>query len=453
MGRKQGAKLILILALLVLLWSSSSRIHDRIFPNRFHSNDDETALRSCLEKEGDGPETVGTGKVTQATLRPALEEDYVQQWQNGSTPHDTDALSAHEVTMYVKEVMGEGNSTMRRIQCAASIAARYDSLQAITENDGKIQYLFALNLYQALPVLPSLLGSIIQTIRFLGPKRCAVSFVEGRSTDGTYQILASLKDEIERLGAAFYMSTSDISPHDGKQDRFEGLAFLRNLALAPLIMNKAKYSPSAQIIFLNDIYLCPHDILELLYQQKTQRATMTCGMDWSHGGAIFYDQYVARSLVGETFWQIAQDGGWQFSANLFWADRAARAKFPRRQPFQVYACWNGGAVIAASPVLDRRVHFRRSAPPPDDECYMGEPTLFAKDLWRLGIGRVQVVPSVNVGYDESTEEARDRRGRVEDGLDMASGEAQTEVVVWQEKPPSLVKCMPQFHEPYWVPST
>lgn len=90
-------------------------------------------------------------------------------------------------------------------------------------------------------------------IRFLGPNRCAVSVVEGRSTDGTYQILAALQHEIERLGAVFYMSTSDLSPQDGKQDRFGGLAFLRNLALAPLVVDKAKYSPDAQIISLNEV--------------------------------------------------------------------------------------------------------------------------------------------------------------------------------------------------------
>ena len=84
---------------------------------------------------------------------------------------------------------------------------------------------------------------------------------------------------------------------------------------------------------------------------------------------------------------------------------------------------------------------------------MGEPTLFAKDLWRLGIGRIQVVPSVNVGYDNGTEEARDWHGRVEDYLDMTSEELQTEQVEWQEEPPSLVKCMEQFHEPHWVAST
>ena len=346
--------------------------------------------------------------------------------------------------------MGGGNGITWRIQCSLSIAARYDSLQTTTADDGRIQYLFALDLYQAILVLSTLLGSMIQTMRFLGPKRCAISIVEGRSTDGTYQILAALQDEVERLGAIFYMSTSDVSPQDGKQDRFEGLAYLRKLALAPMVMNAPKYSPDAQVIFLNDIYLCPHDILELLYQQKMQHATMTCGMDWSHGGAIFYDIYVARSIVGETFWQVAQDGGWQFSANLFWADRRTRAKYLRHQPFQVYACWNGGAVISARPIMERQIQFRRNV---EAECYMGEPTLFAKDLWRLGLGRIQVVPSVNVGYDNRTEEAKDMHGRVEDHLNMTRGDSQSEPVQWQESPPSLVKCMAQFHQPYWVPST
>ena len=387
---------------------------------------------------------------TQATLGPVFEDHYIRQWQNGTKAHDAEILSTYEVTSYIREIMGEGNGTMWRLQCANSIATRYDSLQSITENDEHIKYIFTVDLYQALPVLPTLLGSIIQTIRFLGPKQCAVSFVEGRSTDGTYQILAALQDELERLGAVFYMTTSDVSPHDEKQDRFEGLAFLRNLALAPLVMDKARFSADAQVIFLNDIYLCPHDILELLYQQKMQHATMTCGMDWSHSGAIFYDIYVARSIVGETFWQIAQDGGWHFSGNLFWADRTTRAKYRNHQPFQVYACWNGGAVISAEPILERRIKFRRNV---EGECYMGEPTLFAKDLWRLGLGRIQVVPSVNVGYENGTEEARDLHGRVEDHLNMTSGELQTELVDWQDSPPSLVKCMEQFHEPYWVPST
>ena len=437
LGTRSRVQMIPILTILYVLWSLLSFPYNRI------------TLQSCLKGENNSTH-VRPAQETQAILGPVFGDDYIRQWQNGTKAHDAEVISAYEVTSYIREIMGKGNGTMWRIQCPDSIATRYGSLQATTQNDKHIKYIFTVDLYQAIAVLPSLLGSIVQTIRFLGPKQCAVSFVEGRSTDGTYQILAALQDELERLGAVFYMTTSDVSPHDGKQDRFGGLALLRNLALAPLVMDKASFSPDAQVVFLNDIYLCPHDILELLYQQKIQHATMTCGMDWSHSGAIFYDIYVARSIVGETFWQIAQDGGWHFSGNLFWADRATHAKYHNHQPFQVYACWNGGAVISAKPILERRIKFRRNG---EGECYMGEPTLFAKDLWRLGLGRIQVVPSVNVGYDNGTEEAKDLHGRVEDHLNMTSGDLQTELVEWQDSPPSLVKCMEQFHEPYWVPST
>ena len=446
LGARTRVRLIPIICLLSF---SFFLVYNRIWPHSAQFNHAESAIQSYL-KGGNDSEIVCAGKETQATLEPVSWDEYIQQWQNGTKPHDTETLSAHEVTTYVRDIMGVDNGTMWRIQCSNSVAARYDSLKTMIENDERIHYIFAVDLYQAISVLPNLLGSIVQAIQFLGPKRCAVSFVEGRSTDGTYQILSALRDEIERLGAAFYMSTSDVSPQDGKQDRIEGLAFLRNLALAPLVMDKANFSPDAQVIFLNDIHLCPHDILELLYQQMMQHATMTCGMDWSHAGAIFYDIFVARSIVGETFWQIAQDGLWHFSNNLFWADRETRAKYLQHQPFQVYACWNGGAVISAKPIMERRIRFRRNV---EGECYMGEPTLFAKDLWRLGLGRIQVVPTVNVGYDDGTEEARDQHGRVEDSLNMTSGDLQTEFVQWQDSPPSLVKCMEQFHQPYWVPST
>ena len=216
-----SVQLILILAVLSLLWSSLSLIHARIFPHKLQSNHDESPLQSCSKDEGNRSEPLRTGKETQAILGPVLEDDYIQQWQNGTKPHDMNALSALGVTTYIREIMGEGNSTTWRMQCSKSIPARYDSLQATTEGDGRIQFLFALDLYQAIPVLPTLLGSIIQVIRFLGPNRCAVSVVEGRSTDGTYQVLAALQDEIERLGVVFYLSTSDVSPQDGKQDRFE----------------------------------------------------------------------------------------------------------------------------------------------------------------------------------------------------------------------------------------
>ena len=57
-------------------------------------------------------------------------------------------------------------------------------------------------------------------------------------------------------------------------------------------------------------------------------------------------------------------------------------------------------------------------------------------------------PTVNVGYDNRTEEVRDLHSRVKGFFNMTNGDLQTELVQWQESPRSLVKFMAQFHEPY-----
>jgi hypothetical protein len=46
--------------------------------------------------------------------------------------------------------------------------------------------------------------SIVETIRFLGPESCAISVIEGRSSDGTYEILTELKKRIETMGGYFF---------------------------------------------------------------------------------------------------------------------------------------------------------------------------------------------------------------------------------------------------------
>ncbi|MCJ1339644.1 hypothetical protein MMC09_004934 [Bachmanniomyces sp. S44760] len=419
---------------------------------RFHSFRKDLAGLSPVSRDTDDilvDRARGVVK-TQSVLKPFFEEDYIKQWQNSSVDHDDSSnLSSQELDSFKNHIMGKeaGGLDVWRLECPASVALRYTSLSDAAAH-GRLRYFFALDLYQAQVVLLTLMKSIVQTILFLGPHQCAVSIIEGRSTDGTYQILRALKDEIENLGATFFLTASTITPMEG--DRFEKLAFLRNMALAPIMMKPEEFSADAQVIYLNDVYICPHDILELIYQQIHQKSIMTCGMDWSEGGAIFYDIYVSRSIVGETFWQIAQDGLWHFAANLFWADRYTQDKYSRHQPFPVFACWNGVAVIVADPIMKRQIHFRGSQ---EGECKMSECTLFSKDLWRLGLGRIQVVPTVNVGYDNQITEIKDQHGRVEDHLNMTSHDLQTELIQWQDlTAPSLVKCMPSFPDQYWVPA-
>lgn len=468
MVKKSRFKIVRLLLILVFiscaLWSFYGTTRSLTANSLLHAErvtlQDQHSIGAKVSGENSSEEVSDT--ATPVALGPLEDEAYVRQWRLGLEVHNESFLTPSEVDLYVKTILEPAkNSTVWTLPCDALDAPRYESLQDIEDDDGGIRYLFALDLYQSTHVLPTLMASIVQSIRFLGPKRCSLSVVEGRSTDGTYEIVSALRSELTAMGATFYMSTSDIDPKEGTQDRIAGLAFLRNLALAPMMVEKAKYSSNALVVFLNDVYLCPHDILELILQHTVQNASMTCGMDWSNGGSIFYDIWVARSIVGETFWQIAQDGYWTFAHNLFWADRETKAKYEAQQPFPVYSCWNGGAVISAMPIMNRQIQFRRNDES-TGECYMGEATLFSKDLWRLGLGRIQVVPTVNVGYENTTAEVlQDKRDddRVDstDGLNMTGNATEplqrTDPVRWTNAPPSHIKCMVAFHDSYWVPST
>jgi alpha-1,3-mannosyltransferase len=231
--------------------------------------------------------------------------------------------------------------------------------------------------------------------------------------------------------------------------RVAALSKLRNMALAPLLRDHAHYSPDVVIVFINDVALCPQDILELLYQHKFQNAAMTYAFDWIDDGEAFYDVWVSRSLGADNiFFEITQDGSWAYKGNLFWDDPLSKAKFERLQPLQVYSCWGGMVVLDAKPFTEGKLAFRSSF---EGECVMGEPTLLAKDMWNQGIGRILAVPSVNVGYDnEEGAKIKKRRGYVTDNVDT-SRPPDEELVVWQSKPPPRIKCLPDWNEPSWVP--
>lgn len=103
--------------------------------------------------------------------------------------------------------------------------------------------------------------------------------------------------------------------------------------------------------------------------------------------------------------------------------------------------------------MEGRVKFR-TVHKNTDECYMGEPTLFCKDMWKEGYGKVAVVPSVNVGYDdEESLRAKLVRGTVSDYVEKKRGNqgSGTELIDWQLTPPALVKCVPTYERPAWVP--
>ena len=217
---------------------------------------------------------------------------------------------------YVKAILSPNNTDFPRLECSSPSGDRYlylqdQSAQGLKYNQ-KPTYFFALNLYQCLDILPRLMGSIIEAIRFLGPENCVLSIVEGRSNDGTYEVLKLLKDEIDEwIGTRLFLNTSDIDPGNfNDRRRIIALAELRNLALQPLVEHAERYDPNVTVVFINDVAICVEDILELIHQRRFQQADMTCAMDWTFvgGKAMFYDSWLARGMNGDSFYNIPADG-------------------------------------------------------------------------------------------------------------------------------------------------
>lgn len=339
--------------------------------------------------------------------------------------------------------MEPNNSTFDMLSCPGLNTERYNYLKPTSE---KPSYFFALDFREKVDLLPRLMGSIVETIRFLGPKHCVVSIVEGNSKDGSFEVLKILGPKLEELGARYHFLRSDIDPSAG--NRIGALAELRNLALEPLTDEPLAFALDTTVIFLNDVAACAEDILELIHGRKSLGADMACGFDWTYVGRdpTFYDVWISRTMQGDSFFEIPPDGNWNSAWNLFWNAPDDRARYSEHKPFQVYSCWNGGAVFAAKPLWDDGVRFRSSM---EGECFQGEPQLFCKDLWYAGHGKIAVVPSVNFEYDdEKGAKIKNLKGYTSQWTEE---EDKSWGIEWVESPPEEVKCMASYGNQEWRP--
>ncbi|KAM7203499.1 cryptococcal mannosyltransferase 1 domain containing protein [Rhypophila sp. PSN 637] len=408
----------------------------------------------------------------------------------------------------IPPILDPDNTSIDRMSCPRINTSRYSylrpapSMRIETTRDTRRKYIFTLNLHQCVDLLPRLMGSVVEAIRFLGPHRCGVSIVEGNSDDGTLEVLRLLRKELADMGVAFWLSTSSLNPNESP-DRIKYLALLRNMALEQVLGTPASYhppitqedmdmarsslqhfkqdddpefdnepphrhipgtedpanpalSPDATIVFINDILPCAEDLLELLHQRILQSADMVCALDYRYtdetdpsDAATFYDVWVARALNGDLFFDIPPStGGWEHSAHLFSTEPiATRSRFEAGLPFQVFACWNGAVAFAARPLVQEGTRFRW---PMQGECFQGEPQLFCKDLWSAGFGRIAVVPSVNLGYtDMAGRRVKQEKGFVSDFVSKEQESKEMMLIDWQREPPEKVKCMPRFKEQTW----
>lgn len=364
---------------------------------------------------------------------------------------EIDQTPQDKIATYVKAILDPRGNYVPMLNCLAPDLSLYEHLKPSTSSlhssFSKTQYFFALNLRENMAVLPRLLGSTIEVIQFLGPEHCALSIVEGNSHDGTGDVLAALEPHLDAGLRVHFTLGSQIDPLGGA--RFAKLAELRNLALSPMLEDPKRYG-DATVVFLNDVIICPDDILELIHQRVNIGADMACAMDWIVGSddIVFYDVYISRGISGDLFFDIPKDASWSRATNLFWNDKESKQRFDAKKPLQVFSCWNGAVVFTAKPFVEKKLAFRR-AYQQSGECSNGEPELFCKDMWLNGHGKIAVVPYINLVYKPEDGE----RIKYEKGYTLERkrpADPTQDQIVWKP-PPEKVKCMPTFDRQYWTP--
>lgn len=156
-----------------------------------------------------------------------------------------------------------------------------------TDSHGGPRYLFAMNLYNNQQVVPALAQTLLQLARLLGPHNVMVSVFENGSTDNTTLALAHTAAAFTAAGVE-HSILSDSRKTDWRHvDRIAQLSLYRNYVLRPLNVSSSSSPnstvparPFEHVIFINDVFLCPRDVLELVHQRTTQQADAACAMDW-----------------------------------------------------------------------------------------------------------------------------------------------------------------------------
>lgn len=359
-------------------------------------------------------------------------------------------LSAERIYPFAKAIFNSSEPEPPRLKCPALDPKHYEALRLPSNKNlpddelNHIEFYFALDLRKCLPILPRLIGSIVEAVQFLGVQRCALSIVEGHSPDGTGDVLRALRPFFEEIGLRYWYQESSLDPTVG--ERIEKLAALRNLALEPLLRNQDRASEQTTILFVNDVAACAEDLLELAFQQRKLNADMTCAMDWASDDPIptFYDVWVSRTIAGDSFFDVPPSGSWRLARNLFWNAPDTQARFKANKPFQVFSCWNGATAISAAPIL-KGLRFRHSE---KGECYQGEPQLFCKDMWFRGFHKIAVIPTVNLEYtNEKATAIKKLKGYTSNWTNSEDGEDQD--IKWVSEPPEMVRCMPTWTSQFW----
>lgn len=257
------------------------------------------------------------------------------------------------------------------------------------------KYFIGINLYNSFDVIPDLFATLFRVAAILGYHNVFVSIYENGSTDQTKALLRIFDALTRSVGMRITIRTS-MRTRGAFNHRIEYLAEVRNAAFVPLHeLRDSENEYFDTIIFMNDILPCVDDLLELIWQSRTNNAGITCAADYMYheelSTPVFYDNWVARDINGTALENAP------FESIFHHTDSSQR--FQRHLPIQVQSCWNGIAVLDPAPFYSPpHVRFRM-AKITENECSASECSLICNDYWEAGYGRILMVPRVKLAYD------------------------------------------------------
>lgn len=190
----------------------------------------------------------------------------------------------------------------------------------------------ALNVHDNDAILSDMVLQLESLIRFLGAHRVFVSVFESGSHDQTRLHLQLLRYLLQDLSVEHSIEYG-ASTLSGADHRIDYLAAVRNKALSALWHHTDQGHHYERILFLNDVFYCAYDALELLYQSHLNEADLACGLDFDYDdrGLGFYDTWVARDVEGEPFSKRPLS---QLTTHL-----GSNGRLRSGIPFQVACCW------------------------------------------------------------------------------------------------------------------
>lgn len=233
------------------------------------------------------------------------------------------------------------------------------------------RYFIAMNLKDNEEMMRNLIHKIIQLCEFLGTANVHVSIYENGSSDNTPKLLRLFIDMLNDISVKNTIIHDESVTFFTRENRIPLLSEIRNKAIAPMFnVSLGKFD---KMIFINDVYFCLDDPVELLHQHIDQNADMTCAFDyggkWGHSFDLFYDTWVYRELDGSVAFEgvNAKQSKWRYANGL---------------PIQVFSCWNGMVVLNTEAFYNGlRFHAAKEGECPASEC-----KILSQDLWELGYG-------------------------------------------------------------------